>query len=70
MVDDQGRCLLATNYSEEKWAKAAAAAKDVMDLAGLAGYSLYVAPVRNNREDRDDYPNTITPCQESDFAKI
>ena len=21
MVDDQGRCLLATNYSEEKWAK-------------------------------------------------
>lgn len=69
MVDDQGRCLLATNYSEEKWAKAAAAAKDVMDLAGLAGYSLYVAPVRNNREDRDDYPNTITPCQESDFAK-
>lgn len=69
LVDDQGRCLLATDYSEEKWAKAAAAAKDVMDLAGPAQYSLYVAPVRNNRDDRDDYPNTIEPCQTSEFAK-
>src|SRR5690554_1886612 len=29
MVDDQGRRLLSQEYSEEKWAKAAAAARDV-----------------------------------------
>ena len=32
LVDDQGRRLLSQDYSEEKWAKAAAACKDVMEL--------------------------------------
>lgn len=40
LVDDKGNRLLSPEYSEEKWAKAAAAAKDVMDL-GV--YELYTA---------------------------
>ena len=43
LTDDQGRLLMAQEYDDEKWAKAAAAAKDVMDL-GV--YQLYVASKR------------------------
>ena len=43
LVDDKGNRLLSPEYSEEKWAKAAAAAKDVMDL-GV--YELYTADRR------------------------
>ncbi len=32
LKDDQGRVLISQEYSEEKWAKAAAAAKEVIDL--------------------------------------
>ena len=32
LVDDEGRRLLSSEYSEEKWAKAAAACRDVIDL--------------------------------------
>jgi hypothetical protein len=32
LVDDEGRQLISQTYSEEKWAKAAAAAKEVIDL--------------------------------------
>ncbi len=34
LVDHDGRCLLAQEYNEYKWAKAAAAARDVMELPG------------------------------------
>lgn len=43
LVDNEGRPLMAQEYDDEKWAKAAAAAKDVMDL-GV--YRLYVAAKR------------------------
>lgn len=66
LVDDQGRPLLSAEYSEEKWAKAAAAALDVMNL-GV--YSLYTAPVRNNPNERDDYPNTVTPFKDGNFSE-
>lgn len=65
LVDDQGKHLLSTEYSEEKWAKAAAA-KDVMKL----GYSLYVAPYRHNIPNRDDYPNTIKPYDDGNFIHL
>jgi len=44
VTDDQGKRLLSTEYSDEKWAKAAAAARDVMEL-GV--YELYVVQTDN-----------------------
>lgn len=41
LKDNKGRQLVAQEYDESKWARAAAAAKDVMDL-GI--YSLYITP--------------------------
>ncbi|MBO7194955.1 MAG: RagB/SusD family nutrient uptake outer membrane protein [Alistipes sp.] len=43
LTDDNGRFLMAQEYDDEKWAKAAAACKDVMDL-GI--YNLYRAEKR------------------------
>ena len=54
LVDDKGNRLLSPEYSEEKWAKAAAAAKDVMDL-GV--YELYTADRRTT--DSPAEPATI-----------
>lgn len=45
MVDDKGNRLLAAEYDESKWPKAAAAARDVMELPGNNDghrYQLYV----------------------------
>ena len=56
LVDDKGNRLLSPEYSEEKWAKAAAAAKDVMDL-GV--YELYTADRRTT--DSPAEPATINP---------
>ena len=55
-VDDKGTTLISQQYSEEKWAKAAAAAKDVMDLNV---YRLYTAEVK--KQGTESYPVTITP---------
>ena len=58
LTDDTGRLLMAQEYDEEKWAKAAAAAKDVMDLQI---YDLYWAPKREIAQSGDNrymYPKT------------
>jgi hypothetical protein len=55
-VDDKGIHLIDQVYSEQKWAKAAAAAKDVINLNV---YKLYVADRRS--KGTDAYPATIVP---------
>ena len=57
-VDDKGRQLISQEYSEEKWAKAAAAALDVMKLGK---YEIYVVPKRVNGGLWGAYPKTIDP---------
>lgn len=64
LVDDQGRQLLSPEYSEEKWAKAAAAARDVMEL-GV--YELYTAPFSTTNNGPHDRP-TIVPPADPDFS--
>lgn len=59
MVDDQGRRLLSQEYSEEKWAKAAAAARDVIEL-GV--YDLYTAPFSTTNNGLHDLPTIIPPA--------
>lgn len=56
LVDDKGERLLSPDYSEEKWAKAAAAAKDVMNL-GV--YELYHTDIRTTNTPAE--PATIIP---------
>lgn len=63
LVDDKGKRLLAENYDESKWAKAAAAAKDVMDLNV---YELYVAYRRDKGV--DGYPVTLPPHEDGNFS--
>ncbi|WP_069658994.1 RagB/SusD family nutrient uptake outer membrane protein [Arcticibacter eurypsychrophilus] len=55
-VDDAGKSLISQQYSEEKWAKAAAAAKDVIDLNV---YRLYTA--ERKIQGTESYPVTIVP---------
>lgn len=59
LVDDQGRRLLSSEYSEEKWAKAAAACKDVMEL-GV--YELYHAAFSTTDNGAHDRPTIIPPA--------
>lgn len=72
MVDDQGRFLLAQEYDEAKWARAAAAARDVMELPGNHNshrYDLYHAGIRDNDNDKDlGFPKTLAPYDDGDFA--
>ena len=56
LVDDKGNRLLSPEYSEEKWAKAAAAAKDVMELRI---YKLYTTGIRTTHTPAE--PATIAP---------
>lgn len=58
-VDDQGRRLLSQDYSEEKWAKAAAAVKDVMEL-GV--YDLYYAAFSSTDNGPHDRPTIVPPA--------
>lgn len=70
LVDDKGRCLIAQEYNEVKWAKAAAAARDVMKLPGNQNghrYGLYHAGVRTS--EAVGYPKTITPEKDNDFSE-
>ncbi|MDR1743113.1 MAG: RagB/SusD family nutrient uptake outer membrane protein [Dysgonamonadaceae bacterium] len=64
LVDDQGRRLLSQEYSEEKWAKAAAACKDVIEL-GV--YDLYHAAFSTNDNGLHDRP-TIVPPADGNFS--
>ena len=51
LVDYSGRCLIAQEYNEYKWARAAAAARDVMELPGNNNghrYELYHANATDN----------------------
>ena len=63
LTDDQGRQLLPSDYSEEKWARAAAAARDVIEL-GI--YELYVANFRTSGN--SSYPATIIPPHDNEFS--
>ena len=72
LVDNQGRRLLAAEYDESKWARAAAAALDVMELKKADGrprYELYYATVRETDADADGaYPATIKPYDDGNFS--
>jgi hypothetical protein len=57
-TDDQGKQLIAPEYDEKKWAKAAAAALDVIKLDK---YKIYVAAKRSNGGLWGAYPKTIDP---------
>lgn len=63
--DDKGRHLIAQEYRDEKWAKAAAAALDVIEMNR---YQLYHAPLRTE-EGTSAYPKTITPVPDGDFSE-
>lgn len=56
LLDHEGRQLINQVYSEEKWARAAAAAKEVIDLGQ---YDLYIHPLVER--DVEPYKTTINP---------
>lgn len=62
-VDDKGNLLISQQYSEIKWAKAAAAAKDVINLNR---YKLYTAGYKS--VGTIDYPATIAPPHNPEFS--
>ncbi|SHF81698.1 Starch-binding associating with outer membrane [Bacteroides faecichinchillae] len=64
LVDDEGRRLLSAEYSEEKWARAAAACKDVMNL-GV--YELNYVGYSTSDNGPSDRP-TITPPNDNNFS--
>ena len=66
LVDDEGRRLLSSEYSEEKWAKAAAACRDVIDLDV---YELNIV----NKSTSDNGPSerpTVTPPADGEFSTL
>lgn len=63
MVDPNGRCLMAQEYNDEKWAKAAAAARDVMEMGR---YELYHSAIRT--QGSTGFPITIAPPEDHDFS--
>lgn len=68
LVDHDGRCLLAQEYNEYKWAKAAAAARDVMELPGSNyGHRYVLHTVKKRDEPAAGYPKTLPPYSDNDF---
>lgn len=60
-VDNNGKQLIPQEYSEEKWAKAAAACRDLIDYADATGrFYLYTVPKKTTGGDVA-YPLTVTP---------
>jgi hypothetical protein len=57
-VNDQGEHLIAQQYDESKWARAAAAALDVIELED---FSIYVIPKRQTGGLLGAYPATVEP---------
>lgn len=66
LVDHNGRCLIAQEYDEEKWAKAAAAALDVMKLEGGTRYELYHKTA--TQQASVGYPATLAPFDDGNFV--
>lgn len=64
-VDDTGKQLISQEYSEEKWAKAAAAALDVIKLGK---YKLYTTPKRPTGGLWGAYPKTIDPPYHPNYS--
>lgn len=64
LVDHDGKCLIAQEYDEYKWAKAAAATLDVMKLGQ---YELHYSLAKT--ESSPGFPKTVTPYQDNDFSK-
>ncbi len=68
MVDDKGRRLLSQEYSEEKWAKAAAACRDLIETQQYDLYHVSKSTSNNGPHDRP----TLTPpapIEGPDFSK-
>ena len=59
LKDDEGRHLIAQEYNEEKWAKAAAAAKDVVEMGKRKIYKLHTIKARDTGD--NEQPKTIAP---------
>lgn len=72
MVNFDGKHLIAQEYDETKWARAAAAALDVMELPGNQAngkrYDLYHLGRRTSGS--VGYPVTIEPYKDGDFLSI
>ena len=64
LVDHNGRCLMAQQYDESKWAKAAAAALDVMKMGK---YELHYSLAK--AESSAGFPKTVTPYEDGDFSE-
>lgn len=64
LVDNEGNRLLSAEYSEEKWARAAAACRDVIEL-GV--YDLYTYQKSNADSGPSDRP-TVTPPDDGEFS--
>lgn len=67
LKDSEGKCLIAQEYNEEKWARAAAAAKDVVELGRKGVYKLYTAPHRS--VGTLEFPKTINPPFDSRYSE-
>lgn len=66
LVDSKGRCLIAQEYNEEKWARAAAAALDVMKLDGGSRYQLHHTYAK--QEGGAGYLPTLPPYDDGNFS--
>lgn len=67
-VDKKGRHLISQKYSEEKWAKAAAAARDVIEGNW---YRLYTAKFREEQVEGDyANPKTVVPPYHSVYSEL
>jgi hypothetical protein len=64
LANFDGKLLMAQEYNDEKWAKAAAACKDVMDL-GV--YQLHVVAPRSVAA--EGFPVTVEPYDDGDFSE-
>ncbi|WEK34998.1 MAG: RagB/SusD family nutrient uptake outer membrane protein [Candidatus Pseudobacter hemicellulosilyticus] len=63
-TNDEGQPLISLQYSEEKWARAAAACKDVIDLGT---YKLYTSAFKTRGT--TDYPATIVPPYHAEYSE-
>lgn len=62
-LDDKGKALFSQQYSDEKWANAAAAIKDVI---ALNTYKLYTADRKT--QGTESYPATIVPPYHPEYS--